>query len=134
MLFYGNLHKGNFVKEIFRGSFTCYKNASSKNQILSVTEKSIELFEYSYDENLKMNFLEPIFTQDLFIHILNADLITLRNEDFEEKEILVLLTSCGILVFSYKEEERLFSPICSSLLNLECEAKDKFMYIRTDSR
>jgi hypothetical protein len=152
MLFYGNLHKGNFIKEIFRGSFMEYKSSSNKNQIISISEKSIELFEYSYDENLKINFLEPIFSQDLFIHILNAEILTIKipyfnsnqnpnqnpNQNFGleenlEKEILVLLTSCGILVLSYNEEEKLFSPICNSLLNLNCEFKDKFMYIKTNS-
>jgi hypothetical protein len=136
MLFYGNLHKSNFIKEIFRGSFMEYKSSSNKNQIISISEKSIELFEYSFDENLKINFLEPIFSQDLFIHILKAEILTIKNSETEEnleKEILVLLTSCGILVLSYNEEEKLFSPICNSLLNLDCEYKDKFMYIKTSS-
>ena len=132
MLFFGNLHKGNYIKEMFIGSFLDHKLTSEKKQILCVTENTLDLYEYSYDDKLKINFIEPIISQDIFVHILNCKTITEKKGGLE-KEFIILLTSCGIIAFEYNSNEKLFSPICSSILNMECEEKDKFMYIKTDS-
>ncbi len=133
MLFYGNLHKGNFIKEIFTGSFTEYKTNSERNQILCVSEKSIDLYEYSFDSALNMSFLEPILSQDLFIHIFNSKIITDYQGEMQ-KDILILITSCGLLAFSFNQENKLFISVGSCVLNLDCEEKDQFMYIKADSR
>jgi len=132
MLFQGNLHKGNFIKEIFVGSFTDYKTDKAKNQILCLSEKSLDLYEYSYDTQLKMSFLEPILSQDLFIHIYNGKIIT-DNKGNLEKEILIIITSCGLLALSFDSEEKIFNPVASCILNLDCEEKDKLMYLKADS-
>lgn len=132
MLFQGNLHKGNFIKEIFAGSFTKYNNNKQKTQLLCLGERSLEIYEHSYDEELKMNFLEPILSQDLFIHIYNGKIITDIQGNLE-KEMLILITSCGLLAFSYDINEQQFKPIASCILNLDCEEKDKLMYLKTDS-
>jgi hypothetical protein len=132
MLFQGNLHKGNFIKEIFVGSFTDYKTDKAKTQILCLSEKSLDLYEYSYDTQLKMSFLEPILSQDLFIHIYNGKIIT-DNRGNLEKEILIIITSCGLLALSFDSEERIFNPVASCILNLDCEEKDKLMYLKADS-
>lgn len=132
MLFQGNLHKGNFIKEIFIGSFTNYKSNKEKTQLLCLGEKSLELYEHSYDAELKMSFLEPLISQDLFIHIYNGKIITEKQGDLE-KEILILITSCGLLAFSFDSDERIFNPVASCILNVDCEEKDKLMYLKTDS-
>jgi len=132
MLFYGNLHKGNFVKEMLIGSFTEYRTNKEKTQILCLSEKSIDLYEYSYDTQLKMSFLEPILSQDLFIHIYNGKIIT-DNKGNLEKEILIIITSCGLLALSFDSEEKIFNPVASCILNLDCEEKDKLMYLKADS-
>lgn len=132
MLFYGNIHKGNFIKEIFNGSFIDYTDVQVKNEIICLSERSIEVYEYSYDEKLKLNFLEPILSQDLFIHVLNGKIISDRKGNLE-KDLLVLLTSCGLLILKYNPNEKIFQTIASSILNIECEEKDKFMYLKTDS-
>lgn len=132
MLFQGNLHKGNFTKEIFVGSFTEFKPKKEKTQLLCLCERSIELYDFSYDQELKMSFLEPILSQDLFIHIYNGKIITETQGDVE-KEILILITSCGLLALSFDFEDRLFNSVASCILNLDCEEKDKLMYLKTDS-
>ena len=132
MLFQGNLHKGNFIKEIFTGSFTEFKSNKEKTQLLSLSERSLELYEFSYDEKLKMSFLEPILSQDLFIHIYNGKIITEVQGNLE-KDTLILITSCGLLALSFDYEDRLFNPVASCILNLDCEEKDKLMYLKIDS-
>ena len=79
-----------------------------------------------------MSFLEPILSQDLFIHIYNGKTITDVQGNLE-KEILILITSCGLLALSFDFEDRLFNPVASCILNLDCEEKDKLMYLKTDS-
>jgi len=132
MLFQGTLHKGIFIKEMFVGSFTEYKMNNEKSQILCLSEKRVDLYEYSYDSNIKMSFLEPILTQDLFIHNYNGKIITEKDGELE-KDILILLTSCGLILFSFNNNEKLFIPVASCVLNMNCEIKDKFMYLKSDS-
>ena len=85
-----------------------------------------------YVRKLKMSFLEPILSQDLFVHIFNGKIITDRQGNLE-KEMLILLTSCGLLVFNFNINDKLFTPLASSILNMDCEEKDKFMYLKTNS-
>ena len=120
MLFCKILHKSNFVKEIFKCNFT---NANTlQDQLLIVTEKSIELYDYIYDSNLRIPFLEPKFNQELFVHILDCKVMTIENI-----KVLILLCTCGLLILKYIDDK--FKVICSEVLNINCEERDRLMYL-----
>ena len=145
MLFCKTLHKGIFIKQIFSGNFTKSQvigndvnmeielsNENSDSQLLLVYESSLELFDYFYDTNLKIPFLEPRLKQDLFFTILDAKIMNIDKPNLFINKILVLLTNCGLILFTYSQTKRLFEPICSEISNISCEARDLLMYIRVE--
>lgn len=141
MLFCKTVHKGNFVKEVFSGNFTddscgadnLNNNLSSGNnfytQLLLVSEKSLELFNYIYEEDLHIPFLEPIFNQEIFLHILDCKVM--RNKNFGS--LVILLTTCGLVVLKYSKDKKNFRTVCSELFNLNCEERDKLMYLAVNN-
>lgn len=142
MLFCKTLHKGNFIKEIFTGNFISNSydlmtdidhnnnhNNSPDTQILVVTEKSIEIFDYFYDSNTSIPFLEPKFNQELFFHIYDVKILKCKKLN---TTLIILLTACGIVILTFSPEKNLFTPCCSEILNLNCEEKDKLMYLKVN--
>jgi len=85
MLFYKSQYKGNFYKEVFVGNFTNElklnnlneNNVNSSIQILAVSESNLEIYDYTYDTNLKIPFIEPNYNQELYFHILDTKVHTL---------------------------------------------------------
>jgi hypothetical protein len=126
MLLYKTLHKGNFVKEIFKGTFYIDTETNYDTQILQVSEKRIELYNYLFDKNLNIPFLEPIITQDMFFHILDAKTI-----NHAGITLLALLTNCGLVVMKCSPENKCFMPVCSESININYEQRDKLINIRT---
>ncbi len=143
MLFSKTLHKGIFVKEIFSGNFISNPQLQeimmnidpiekSDTQILTISERSLELYDYFFDNNLQIPFLEPRLTQELFFTVLDAKVLFTTNLDFSGCNYLVLLTNCGLVVLAYSQVKKLFEPVCSEVLNISCDEKDKLMYLRTE--
>ena len=44
-------------------------------------------------------------------------------------DIILLLTSCGLLCLHYDKNKNEILPICREVLNLDSEYRDKFMYL-----
>jgi hypothetical protein len=142
MLFSKNVHKGTFIKQIFSGKFseefkgdinslnTNYKDSKPETQILVVTEKVLELYDYYYEDSIKIPFLEPKINQELYFHILNAKIINYK----DNQNLVVLLTTCGIVVLKYFSKANQFLPVCSELLNLNCEERDKLIYLAVEEK
>jgi hypothetical protein len=142
MLFCKNVHKGTFIKQIIPGNFseeiqgdinslnTNYKQGKPETQILVVTENSLELYDYYFEESIKIPFLEPRTNQDLYLHILDAKIINSKNN----QNLVVLLTTCGIVVMKYSSKVNQFLPVCSEVLNLNCEERDKLMYLTVEEK
>lgn len=142
MLFSKNVHKGTFVKQIFSGKFsdefqadinslnTNYKQGKPETQILIVTENSLELYDYYFEDSIKIPFIEPKTNQDLYFHILDAKIINYKNY----QNLVVLLTTCGIVVLRYSSKAFQFIPLCSEVLNINCEERDKLMYLSVEEK
>lgn len=133
MLFAKALHKGNFVNEIFSGNFTNDLNSENKpdTQLLVVNESSLEIYNYFYDIQMKLPIFESKINQELFLQIIDAKIFTIKNL---ETSLVVLLTTCGLLIMKYSKENNLFIPVCSEILNINCEERDKLMYIKIEER
>lgn len=133
MLFCKILHNGKFIKELFAGNFTgSYNNKSdlqTQTQVLAVTEKSLELYDYIYDTILNMPFIESKHNQDLFFHIYDAKKLKVNNSN-----LIVLLTACGLILMKYSNEKNIFIPIISEIMNINCEERDKLINLKTDDK
>jgi hypothetical protein len=145
MLFSKTLHKGRFLKEVFIGNFIQsefserdnnnnlnLENNSFDSQILTVSETSLELFDYFYDHNLQIPFLEPKFNQELFFNILDAKVMD--TENFNKNITVVLLSTCGLVVMTYSDSKKMFVPLCSEVLNIKCQERDKLMNLKVDEK
>jgi hypothetical protein len=142
MLFCKTSHKGTFIKEIFSANFLEDSqeqiidiNESSrmikpKTQILVISENSIELFDYFYEDSIKVPFLEPRLNQDLFLHVLDAKVMSIK----ANHNVLVILTTCGLVVMKYSSKANQFVPVCSEVMNINCEERDKLMYISVEEK
>ena len=120
MLVTKSLYKSSFVKKILSGNFD---SSSNNNQIVTITESSIELSKCEYDEIIQQYIQEPIHHQDLCFIIFDCGVI--NNE-------LVLLTSCGLLVMKYINGK--WNPQAREILNIDCENRDKLMYITINNK
>jgi hypothetical protein len=151
MLFCKTIHQNDFVKECFAFSYN-EKQTNQQNSILVVGERTIQLYDYYYDDILNIPFLEPKINQNMFLHILDAKILNLRNIIQTEKKkedeytininsqncefldndhnlnFVVLLTTCGLILFKYAGDG--FLPVVSEVLNLNCEDRDKLMYLK----
>lgn len=119
MLLTKTLFKGNYIKKLHNCSFV----QESFHQVLSVSETSIDLFGYEYDEIIKQYIKIPIHHQDFFFIIFDSAI--LNNE-------LILLTSCGLVSMVFKEGK--WMKTASEILNFDCQEKDKLMYLTTDEK
>jgi hypothetical protein len=125
MLLFKTIHSGRFVKKIFNAKFTQTENADS--QILAVSEKYLEFYQYNYDSNLQIPFLEQIFKQELFIHIYEVGILKSNNH-----YLLVLLTTCGLILMQYSSINNSFQTIANEKFNINSQEKDKLMNLKID--
>ena len=108
MLIAKSLYKGTYTKQIH----------VNNNQIITISESSIDLAKCEYDDVIKQYVLEPIHHQDLFFIIFDSTFIN---------NTLFLLTSCGILSMKYTNSK--WEIINREILNIDKEARNKLMYI-----
>ena len=118
MLFCKSTFKSTFVKEIYE------LKLNEKQKILVVSDNSLLLYDYSYDVFLKIPFLEPILNQNLFLQILDVKMM-IKNQ----RPLLVILSTCGLLVFEYESKTETFISITSAVLNINSEERHKLMYL-----
>ena len=73
MLFHKSLQKGKFYKELFIGNYTnTIKEENEFSQILAISESNLEVYDYTYDERLKIPCLELNYSQELYFHVLDC--------------------------------------------------------------
>jgi hypothetical protein len=154
MLFCKTIHQNDLVKECF--AFPCQEEqTNSTNSILVVGEKTVQLYDYFYDKKLGIPFLEPKINQNMYLHILDAKILNLKKTEKNKNEeyfinlnslncqftdknqnlvLLVLLTTCGLVIYKYDNSsgDGFFRPVVSEILNLNCEDRDKLMYLKTN--
>ena len=80
-----------------------------------VAEKSLEMFNFTYDESIGTPFLESIVKQGLNFHIFDAKVI----KD-DRIYVLVLLSACGLVIMKYTKETNWFEVVTSEVLNINC--------------
>jgi hypothetical protein len=130
MLFAKSLHKSNFIKELFIGKFIpdySFEENSESFQLLSVNENSMSIFNYIYERDLQMCFIEPKFSQELFFHIYDAKIIYPQESDLAA---VIFLTPCGIILMKYNSMKNKFVQICSEILNLNIEDRNKLTNLK----
>lgn len=120
MLVTKSLYKSPLVKKILNGNFD---SSSNNEQLVTITESSIELSKCEYDEVIQQHIQEPIHHQDLCFIVFDCGVI--NNE-------LVLITSCGLLIMKYINGK--WNPQAREILNIDCENRDKLMYITINNK
>lgn len=95
---------------------------ASSNQIAIVTESSVEIQVFVYDELLNQYLTLSLLNQSFPFQILDSTIVSNH---------LLLLTICGLILFNYVNGA--FVPIDYIKLNLSGEQRDLIMYLKTNS-
>ena len=115
------LFKGNFLKKIHTGKFL--DTNDNIPQLIQVYESSINLSFCEYDNEIEQYTQTPIYRQNFFFIIFDSGII--NNQ-------LVLLTSTGLMILKFDGNK--WNIIIREIFNINCEERDKLMYLEINER
>ncbi len=116
MMFIKTLFKGNFLKKIHSGQFL--ESNEKIPQIIQVYESSINLSFCEFDQEIQQYTQTPIYHQNFFFIIFDSGIINNK---------LILLTSVGLIILKFDGNK--WNVVLSEVFNINCEERDKLMYL-----
>ena len=121
MMLIKTLFKGNFLKKIHTGKFL--DTNDNIPQLIQVYESSINLSFCEYDNEIEQYTQTPIYRQNFFFIIFDSGII--NNQ-------LVLLTSTGLMILKFDGNK--WNIVIREIFNINCEERDKLMYLEINER